>query len=84
MLPLRVDTLTLSTIGKIFSRRHIEILFSYFSQKTGFDTPCTFIANGDNWHKMTNSGKIRKITNLKSAELAQRVGKFNVQEKIYG
>ena len=32
--------LTLNTLGKIFSRRHIEIVFSYFPQKTGFDISC--------------------------------------------
>ena len=31
-------TITLSTLGKIFSRRHIEI-FLYFSE-TGFDISC--------------------------------------------
>ena len=28
---------TLSILGKIFSRRYIEIFIFYFSQRTGFD-----------------------------------------------
>ena len=38
--------LTLSTLGKIFSRQHFEIFYSYFSQKTGF----VISRNGDNLH----------------------------------
>ena len=38
--------LKLSTLGKIFSRRHIE-LFPYFHQKTGFDISCHL-------HEMSN------------------------------
>ena len=34
-----MDALMLSTPGKIFSK-HIEIVFSYFSQKTVFDFSC--------------------------------------------
>ena len=32
--------LTLSILGKIFSRRHINFSFSYYFQKTGFDISC--------------------------------------------
>ena len=36
--------LTLSSLGKIFSRQHFDFFFffffSYFSQKTGFDISC--------------------------------------------
>ena len=61
------SSLTLSTLGKIFSRQHIEI-FSYFS------------CNGDNLHKMSNPvfwEKYKKIPsiNLSFADLAQRVVK---------
>ena len=41
--------LTLSTLGKIFSRRYIEIFFLIFSQKTGFE-----ISIGDNLHEISN------------------------------
>ena len=62
--------LTLSTLGKIFSRRHFEI-FSYFSQKTGFDfhancprkQDLTFMQIvGDNLHEsqILFSGKNKK------------------------
>ena len=30
----------LSTLGIIFSRRHIEIFFLFFFQKTGLETIC--------------------------------------------
>ena len=32
--------LMLSALGKNFSRKHTEIFFSYFSQKTRFDISC--------------------------------------------
>ena len=35
--------LTLSTLGKMFNRRHFEIFFSYFSQETGLDIACKLI-----------------------------------------
>ena len=43
------EFLMLSTLGKIFSRQHFEI-FSYFSQKSGFDISI----NGDNLHELSN------------------------------
>ena len=36
-LPSGTHRLTLSTMSKIFCRRHIEIFFSYFLQKTRLD-----------------------------------------------
>ena len=36
---------TLSTLGKFFSRRHIDFFF-YFSQKTGFDISCKLVSIG--------------------------------------
>ena len=35
-----VQTITLSTLGKIFNRRHFEIFFSHSSEKTGFAFTC--------------------------------------------
>ena len=44
--PIGNMSLTFSILGKIFSRRHIEISFSYFSQNTGFDSLCKLSAIG--------------------------------------
>ena len=57
----------LSMLGKIFSRRNIEIIFVflYFFQKRGF---CIFHV----WMKNK-----KNIINLSSAELAYRVTKVN-------
>ena len=55
--------LTLCMLGKNFSRRHFEIIFSYFSYKIGFDTSCKL-----------SLGKIRKnIINLSSADFAHNM-----------
>ena len=81
LLLSRVILLTLSTLGKIFSRRHID-WFSYFSQKTGFDISCKLSQLETICMKcqILFSGKNKKnITNLSSAELAKRV----VKVKIY-
>ena len=69
------DSLTLSTLGKFFSRRHFEF-FSYFPRKQDVTFHGNYL-NGDNFHEMSSlSGKNNKtITNLLSAELAQRVVK---------
>ena len=67
--------LTLSTLGKIFSRRHFET-FSLFSQKTGFDISCKLSPKETICMKcqILFSGKNKKnIINLSSAENAQRV-----------
>ena len=50
-------SLTLCTLDKIFSRRHLEIFFSYFFMQT--------ISIGDSLHEMSNPvfwEKIRKIS----------------------
>ena len=65
-----------STLGKIFSRRHIEIIFLFFPRKQAL----TFHANclqGDNLHEMLNLvfWENKKNINLSSAESAQRVVK---------
>ena len=53
-------------MGRIFSRRHLEIFYFYFSQKTEFDIYCKLsplheMSNPVFWEKKTN------ITNLSSA-----------------
>ena len=47
-----VSSFMLSTLGRIYSRQHIEI-FSSFSQKTGFDSSCKLSPPGDNLHEMS-------------------------------
>ena len=66
--------LTHSTLGNMFSRRHIEIFYLILSLKR------VFIRH---FIQVVSSGKIRKnITKVSSAELAQRVFKvkavFNI------
>ena len=65
-----VQTITLSTLGKIFNRRHFEIFFSFF-QENRICISCKLSP----LHEMSNPVflVIKKITNLSSAELAQRV-----------
>ena len=59
--PVLQSFLTLSTLGKIFSRQHFEIFFfSYFCMK------CQILFSGKNK---------KNIINLSSAENAQRVVK---------
>ena len=73
--------LTHNTLGKIISRRHFEIFFSDFSQKTVFDTSCKLSPLETICMKcrILFSGKNKKnITNLSSAELAQRVVKVKL------
>ena len=70
-------SLTLSTLGKIFSRQHLEIFFLIFPRKQDL----TFHANclqGDNLHEMSDpvyAKNKKNIINLSSAENAQRVVK---------
>ena len=56
----------LSTLGKMVSRRHNEIIFLFFS-------------HGDNLQEMSNPllWNKKNITNMLSAELAKRVVKVN-------
>ena len=73
----------LSLLGKIFSRRHIEILFLIFSQKTGFDNLCKLSPLETICMKCLNlfSGKNKKNINLLSVELAQKM--LKVKETSY-
>ena len=74
------------TLGKIFSRRHTEI-FSYISQKTGFDISCKLSPMETICMKcqILFWGKIRKnIINLSSVELAQRVERLNIDFFHFG
>ena len=61
-------TLTLSTLGKIFSRRHFEIFFLFFPEKETICMKCQILFSGKN--------KKNNII-LSSAENAQRVVKVN-------
>ena len=65
-------SLTLSTLGNHFSRRHFEYIFFFlFSQKTGFDF-------SSNLHEMSKLIFWKKnIIDLSSAEIAKRKGKVN-------
>ena len=67
-----VATCKFSTLGKIFSRRNIEIC-SYFSfESSPFETVCME-------YQSLVSGKNKKnIINLSSAELAKRLAKINL------
>ena len=67
------NTLTLSTLGKSFSRRHIK-LFSYFAQKSGFDISMETICM--NYQILISGENKKSIINLSSGVLAQRVVKF--------
>ena len=71
----------LSTLGKIFSRQHFEIIFLLFSQKTGFDISCK-VSPLCMKCQILFSGKIRKMSpKLLSAELDQRVVKVKKHYK---
>ena len=61
-----------STLGKIFSRWHIEIFFLFFPE-TGFDMSCKIVFNGDNLHEMSNPVFWKNVINLLSDELVQEV-----------
>ena len=74
MRELFVQTLTLSTLGTIFSRRHFEIFFSFF-QENIICTSCKLSP----LHEMSNpvflvmkKKKKENEFNLSSAELAQK------------
>ena len=72
--------LMFSTLDKIFSRQPAGDML-IFSQKTGFDISCKLSPLETICMKcqIVFSGKIRKnITNLSSAELAQRVVKVKI------
>ena len=71
------DSLMLSTLDKFFCRQHFEIFFLIFSEKQDL----TFNANCLQWRQFACNVKPvsrknkKTITNLLSAELAQRVVK---------
>ena len=70
--------LMLSTLGKIFSRPHLEIFFSYFSQKTGSVISCKLSPMQTiclQWQILFYGKNQKNIPNLSSAEFAQRVVK---------
>ena len=83
---IRHINLTLSTLGKIFSRQHFEIFFSFFPRNQDL----TFHANclqGDNLHEMSDPVYVKNkknIINLSSAENAQRVVKVKSKLSGYG
>ena len=67
--------LAFSTLGKIFSKRHIKVFFFLFFQKTGFDSSFKLSPLETIWMKcqILFSGKKKEnIINLSSAELAKR------------
>ena len=68
--------LTLSTLGKIFSRIHTDIFFLFF-QVWHF---IQIVSMGDTFHEMSNSvfleNKEKNNSNLSSAKSAQRMEKF--------
>ena len=58
-----ICALMLSTLGKIFSRHHIEVFFFFF---LFFPRKQDMAFHGDNLHEVPNlfSGEIRKISSL--------------------
>ena len=73
-----IPSLTLSPLGRIFSRQHIEILFLRFLHKTGLDILCKLSPMKTtclNYQILFSGSNKTIITNLSSAELAQRVVK---------
>ena len=72
MRALFVQTITLSTLGKIFNRRHFEIFFSFF-QENRICVSCKLSA----LHEMSNPVFFviikKKITNLSSAEFIAQI-----------
>ena len=47
------SVLMYSTLGKIFSRHHIEIFFLYFTENS-FSHFMQIVSTGDNLHEMSN------------------------------
>ena len=71
--------LMLSTLGKNFSRRQIDDIFSYFSRKTGFDISCKLSPMETICMKcqILFSGTNKKNIILSSVEYAHRVVEAN-------
>ena len=72
----------LNTLGKNFSRQHFEI-FSYFPQKTGFYISCRLSPICMKCLILFSGKNKKNITNLSSAELAQKVVKVRSDVKIH-
>ena len=68
--------LTLSTMGKNFSRQQFAIFFSDFSRKIGIDMQII----GNNLHKMSKPFSGKNIPNLSSAEFAHREVKVTLSD----
>ena len=79
LIIVEISGLTLSILGKTFSKRHFEIFFLFFFfRKTGFDISCKLSPlETFSWHvKTCFLGKNKKIIiYLSSAELAKGVVK---------
>ena len=78
--------LTHSIPGKIFSRRHFEIFFLFFSQETGFEISCQLSplhamqlsqleTTGKKFQILILGKNEKYIINMSCAEFAQRVVK---------
>ena len=77
---LKYGCFTLSTLGKIFSRRHMEIVFLFFPENRIWHF-MQIVSLGDNLHEISNPGfweNKKIIINLSSAELAKRVVKVKM------
>ena len=74
----RNDALTLSTQGKIISRQHFEIFYSFLPEKRIWHS-MHIVSNGKMCmqSQILFSGKNKKYINLSSAKFAQRVVKVN-------
>ena len=71
-----INLVTLSVLGKLFSRRQLESVFIFIFKKTGIRRFMLIFSIGDNLHEMSNPvfrGKSEYIINLSSAEIIQRV-----------
>ena len=71
-----------STLGKFFSKQHIEIFF-VFSQKTGLDIVCKLSPLETTCMKCQILFSGKNITNLASAEFAQRVVMVNIDVLLF-
>ena len=71
--------LTPSTLGKIFSRQHIEIFFLFFPGNI-IEHFMQTVSNGDNLHEMSNPvfwKNKKNFIHLSSADFASRGVKVN-------
>ena len=87
MLIYNVVELTLSTLSKIFSRRHIEICFLIIPRKQDliFQANCLHLETMCMKCQILFFGENKKnVTKLSSAELTQRVVKSNINKNLKG